>query len=98
MTLDRKLALNDVSFNKSDFHHIPVAARSAVGSRLSREKRIGERASREEGKVKKRAAGKAKTGIPKKSPKSWKSGNYRTHNTFPLTISAPESIPGPRTL
>jgi hypothetical protein len=34
MNLDGKLALNDVSFNKSDFNHIPVVARSALDGRL----------------------------------------------------------------
>ncbi len=37
MCFDGKLALNDVSFNKSDFNHIPVAVRSAVGLLYSRE-------------------------------------------------------------
>ncbi len=34
MSLDVKLALNDVSFNKSDFNHIPVVASSTVGGHV----------------------------------------------------------------
>ncbi len=42
MFFDGKLAHNDVSFNKSDSNHIPVAVRSAVGLLYSREITKGE--------------------------------------------------------
>ena len=42
MCFDGNLALNDVSFNKSDSNHIPVAVRSAVGLLYSREITKGE--------------------------------------------------------
>jgi hypothetical protein len=61
MSLDGKIALNDVTFNKSDFNRIPVVAfRIAVGGRQPREKLDGKRPSRAKVPVQKRKTGKAK--------------------------------------
>ncbi len=64
MCFDGKLALNDVSFNKSDSNHIPVAVRSAVGLLYSREitkEEVPERLSRAKVPVLKRKGRKAES-------------------------------------
>jgi hypothetical protein len=62
MSLDGKLALSDVSLNKSDFNHIPVvvAALGVILSHTTGEKKWGE-SSRVKGQEHKRTAGKVKS-------------------------------------
>jgi hypothetical protein len=43
MSLDGKFALNDVLFNKSDLHHIPLVDHSAIRGSLSGRKLMGRR-------------------------------------------------------